>query len=452
MKTEESEGLARVLGQRDLSLLVVGSVIGSGIFLKPGGVLRDVGNSVPVALSVWLVGGLLSLMGALTYGEMGAMRPHSGGLYVFIRDSFGRLPAFLYGWSLLLVITTAGIAALSVAFSQNLTEFVALTDAQQKAVAVGVVAVLTTINVLGTRKSADMQNWTTAVKAGAILLMSALLLILARGTSSAVRHVDAPVAMGNPASALAAAMVGVLWAYEGWQSVTFSAGETIDAHRTFPRAFLVGTLAVMGIYLLANVAYVSALGAGGLATTANAGPAALNAVIGGKAAKLLTIAILISVFSAANASFLTGPRVYYAMATDRVFFDRLSEVHPRFGTPATAVIIGGVWAAVLAVSGRFDQLTGYVVFVGWTFYAVGAAAIFVFRKRHPDLHRPYRVPGYPWTPLLFILSAAALVAITIWSKPQDSAVGVAMVLAGIPVYLFWRARSRRIDAMASGSD
>jgi APA family basic amino acid/polyamine antiporter len=232
----------------------------------------------------------------------------------------------------------------------------------------------------------------------------------------------------------------VLWAYEGWQSVTFSAGETVNPHRTFPRAFFIGTVALIGIYMTANFAYLTALGPTALAHANNAASESLQVVVGAWAAKLVLVAILISMFSAANAHFLTGPRVYYAMALDGLFFTRLSIVHHRFRTPAFAIIAGAVCSAIFAASGTFNQLLTYVVFAGWIFYALGAAAIFVYRRREPDAVRPFRVPGYPWTPLLYILSAMALVVNTIISKPMDAAVGLTLVAIGIPAYLFWRTR------------
>ena len=434
-----------MLGLRDLTLLIIGSVIGSGIFLKPGGVLAAVGNSVPIALSVWLAGGILSLLGALTYGELGAMNPRAGGLYVYVRDGFGRLPAFLYGWALFTVINSAGIAALTVAFSMNLAHFIPLSLPAQKAVSVLVIATLAAVNVWGTRKSADLQNWTTGIKAGGILLMSVVLLIVARGAIPAAPTLPPP--SGSMATAFGVAMISVLWAYEGWQSVTYSAGETINAPRNFPFAMLIGTIALTFIYLLANVAYSAALGPAGLAGSENAAASSLAAAVGSAAASAVTLVILISVFSAANSSFLTGSRVYYAMANDGLFFRRLSEVHPRFGTPALAVVAGAIWSSVLAVSGTFDQLTAYVVFAGWIFYALGAAAVFRYRKLLPDADRPYRVIGYPWTPLVFILSALLLVANTVYAKPLDAAVGLGLILLGLPAYAYWHTHGKRSDGI-----
>jgi APA family basic amino acid/polyamine antiporter len=233
-------------------------------------------------------------------------------------------------------------------------------------------------------------------------------------------------------------MIGVLWAYEGWQYVTFSAGEAIDPQRTFPRAIVVGTASLVGIYLFANIGYLAALGPEGVAGSDRVAAEAVGAIVGPGAAKLIAAAILVSIFSATNGLTISAPRVYYAMARDGLFFRTLGEVHPRYGTPAVSIGAGTLWAMVLAVSGTFEQLLTYVVFVGWIFYALGAACVFVLRRTQPDADRPFRVPGYPWTPMLFIVAAAALVGNTIATQPARAAIGIGVVLLGLPVYFIWR--------------
>jgi basic amino acid/polyamine antiporter, APA family len=436
----QSAALERTLSLRDLILLIIGTVIGSGIFIVPGAVLRQVQGSVGLAMLVWLVGGILSLLGALTYGELAARSPKAGGIYIYIRDGFSPLLAFLYGWTLFFVISTGAMATLAVAFSTYLSEIVRLTPSLRKLIAAGMIAIVTVVNVLGTRRSSDLQNWTTAVKVGAILIMSATLLVLGRDFRGNGATLWTTQAGASLASGFGLAMIGVLWAYEGWQYVTFSAGETLNPQRTFPRALVIGSAALIGIYLLANLAYIAALGPTKAAQTDSIAATAVTAVIGPGAAKLIALAILISIFSAANGVALTAPRVYYAMARDGLFFHRLAEVHPRFHTPAFAVVAGSVWATALAITGTFEQLFTYVVFSGWIFYALGAASIFVYRRRSPEVTSPYRVPGYPWTPLLFILAAAALVINTIATQPVRAAIGLGIVLLGTPAYFIWRAR------------
>jgi APA family basic amino acid/polyamine antiporter len=237
------------------------------------------------------------------------------------------------------------------------------------------------------------------------------------------------------------AMIAVLWAYEGWQYVTFSAGETIEPQRNFPRALVFGTLLLIAIYLLANVAYLAALGTAGVMASERVAADAVSSVLGPAAGKVIAGVILVSMFSAANGITMTAPRLYFSMARDRVFFARLAEVHPRFGTPALAIVASSVWAMLLAVTGTFEQLLTYVVFIGWIFYALGGLAIFVYRRREPDMPRPFLTPGYPMTPLLFVASAAAIVLNTIASQPGRAAVGLGLVLLGVPAFYVWRARA-----------
>jgi basic amino acid/polyamine antiporter, APA family len=435
--------LRRVLGFWDLVLLIIGTVIGSGIFLVPGAVLRPVGNSVPLALAVWLTGGLLSLLGALTYGELSAMKPQAGGLYIYIRDCFGPFMAFLFGWTLFFVISAGSVATLAVAFSAYFSEFVPLTPFLAKVLSVLMIAVIAMVNVRGTRGSADLQNVMTAIKIFAIVLMASSLLWLGNslGAANIAPH---DLSHGSYASGFGLAMISVLWAYEGWQYATFSAGEAVNPQRNFPLAFMVGTAALIAIYLIANFGYLAALGSAGVAGSNRVAASAVSLTISPTAAKFVALTILISIFSAANSIMLTSPRVYYAMARDGVFFRRLSEIHPRYGTPAFAVIAAATWAAILAASGTFEQLLTYVIFIGWIFYALAAASLFVYRKREPQAKRPYRVPGYPVTPSLFILAAVALVANTIFAQPARAAVGIGIVLLGAPAYAIWRRRAEDV--------
>jgi APA family basic amino acid/polyamine antiporter len=432
--------LRRILGLWDLVFMIMGTVIGSGIFLVPGAVLRAVGNSVPLALLVWLAGGVLSLLGALTYGELSAMKPQAGGLYVFIRDCYGAFPAFLFGWTVFFVISSGSIATLAVAFSNYLGEFVQLSPLSLKIVAVLMILSITAVNVLGTRKSANLLNATTAIKVAVIVLVSGVLLW--HGTHSVFADRTSGLSPATGIAGFGLAMISVLWAYEGWQYATYCAGETINSQKTFPLAFLIGTTALIAIYLLANAGYLAALGAVGVAGSNRVAATSLGVVVSHGAGKLVAVAILISMFSAANAVILNAPRVCYAMAKDGLFFKALSRVHPRFGTPALAVCAVGIWSAILAASGTFEQLLTYVVFVGWIFYALAAASIFIYRKRSPDEIRPYRVPAYPWTPILFIAAASALVANTIARQPVRAAVGLGIVFLGAPAYMFWRRSAR----------
>jgi APA family basic amino acid/polyamine antiporter len=439
--------LIRTLTLRDLLFLFIGSVIGSGIFLTPGLILRQLDGSVGLSLLVWLVGGILSLLGALTYAELAATNPEAGGLYCYIRDGFGRMPAFLYGWCLFLVIASASIAALARAFTRYLAEIVPLSPVASTVASVAMIAIVTAVNVWGTRKSSDLQNWTTFVKVGIIVVLSAILFALGRHAS------DLPPAFGTTQrgfslfSNFGLGMIAVLWAYEGWQFGTYSAGEVVEPQKSFPRSFLLGSLILVALYLIAVLAYLFALGPA-VATASDAIAAtALAAVLGPWAGKLVALTILISTFSAANSVILTAPRVFYAMANDNVFFKKLAEVHPRFHTPAAAIVALGIWSAILACAGKFSELIGGVVFIGWIFYGLGAAAIFPLRRASRGKAIPYRVPGYPWTPLIFVLAAAAIVGnavVLAFLDPaqfRNLAAALLLLLLGLPAYFFWRKRS-----------
>jgi basic amino acid/polyamine antiporter, APA family len=439
--------LFRTLRLRDLLFLFIGSVIGSGIFLTPGIILHGLHGSVGFSLLVWVVGGAMSLLGALTYAELAATNPEAGGLYCFIRDGFGRVPAFLYGWSLFLVISSGSVAALARAFTRYLAEIIPFTAMGSTIVSVLMIGVVTAVNVWGTRKSSDLQNWTTLVKLFLIVVLSGFL--LSRGHHGR----ELPAAMGATESgsellsSFGLAMIAVLWAYEGWQFGTYSAGEVVEPQKAFPRAFLLGSLILVGLYLIANIAYLVALGPTAATASDAIAATAATAVLGPWAGKIIALTILISTFSAANSVVLTAPRVFYAMANDNLFFKKLAEVHPRFRTPAAAIVVLGVWSAVLACAGKFAELIGGVIFIGWIFYGLGAAAIFPLRRKSQSKPIPYRVPGYPVTPFIFVLAAAAIVANAIVLAFHDPVsfrnimAAIVLFLLGLPAYYFWRRRS-----------
>ena len=432
----------------DVILIVVGTVIGSGIFLVPGGVLRDAGGDVGLALLVWIIGGVLSLLGALTYAELGAMNPRAGGLYVYLRDAFGPLPAFLFGWAEFFVIGSGSIATLAAAFARYVQQFVELSTPSAKLLSLAVILVVAVVNVRGTRQGAVVQNWSTAIKVGALLLLSVLLLATGNGLAGAnVRILATPIS-ADILRSTAVAMVAVLWAYEGWHYVTFSAGEIVEPQRVFARGIVAGTALIVAIYLLANLGYLAALGPAGVAQSNRVAVDAVSTLFGGTWGRLIAIPILVSIFGAANGIALTAPRVFFAMARDGLFFHKLAEVHPRFGTPAVAILAGSAWTMVLAASGTFEQLLTYVVFTGWAFYALAAASIFVYRRRLPEAARPFRVPGYPVTPLLFIAASASIVISTLVSRPTQALLGLGIIFLGMPAYWWWRRSTRAAGATA----
>jgi APA family basic amino acid/polyamine antiporter len=432
--------LTRTLMFRDLLLLIIGAVIGSGIFLVPGDILKDMQGSVLLALLVWVAGGVLSLLGALTYGEMAAMKPEAGGLYVYIRDTFGPLTAFLYGWTMFALIATGALATLAAAFTKYLGELVTLTPLTARLAPLGMIAVVVAVNVRGVRQSANVQNISTLIKAGAIVVMSAALLLFGREYSATAASLLPTTGEGSVWARFALALVAALWAYEAWQYATFSAGEVREPQRNFPRAFLAGMLVLIGIYLLANFAYVASLGPTEMMRSERIAADAAGRVLHPALAKAIALAIMISTFSAANSIQLTAPRIYYAMANDGVFFKKLAEIHPRFGTPALSILLSGGWAMVMTQFATFRELYTYVVVASWVFYALGGVSIFLYRRRAPGAPRPYRVPGYPWTPLLFVLAAAAVVVASVVRLEKDANFYIALgiMLAGVGNFFIWK--------------
>jgi len=379
----------------------------------------------------------MSLVGALTYGELAAMKPEAGGLYVYIRDCFGRLPAFLYGWTLFLVIASGGIATLAVAFSAYLGQIIPLGAVAVKAAAVGMIAVITVVNIYGTRESSDLQNWTTYVKVALILAMSAVLLAMGRGFHGSQSilwpaHVNGPMI-----SNFGLAMIAAMWSYEGWQFASFSAGEAAHPQRDFPRAFFYGTLALTIIYVLAALSYVAALGPEAAGRSDTIAAAAMAVIVGPMAAKFVALLIMISTFSAANSIQLTSPRVYYAMAREGLFFPGFGTLSSRFRAPVLAIVIQGLWAACLTLLGTFQELFTYVIFTAWIFYGLAVAAVIVMRIRRPDLPRPFLAPGYPWLPVLFVLAAFGITLSAVISSPLHALYGIGLILSGLPIYVLF---------------
>ena len=435
-----TEQLRRTLSLRDLIVIVVGTVIGSGIFLTPGAVVRNSGSG-GMALIVWTVGGVLSLLGALTFAELGAAKPDSGGLYVYLKDAFGPPLAFLYGWTMFLVIGSGSLATLGAAFPRYVEVFVPLSPIAERAVSVLMILAVTFLNIRGTRQSADVQGIATAIKVIVIVALAAVLVAKGGGQPPVAGWWPSEFSLATLTGAVTG-MIGVLWAYEGWQYVTFSAGETVDPQKTFARGIVIGTLLLIGIYVFANVGYMAALGVQGVAASNTVASDAARIAIGPWAAKVMSAVILVSIFSASNGMTLTLPRLFYAMARDRLFFAKLAEVHPRFGTPAAAIVGTAIWSSVLVVSGSFEQLLTYVVFMSWLWFALAALAIFVYRRREPNAPRPFRTPGYPVTPILFVLAAMVIVVNTVVAQPTQSFIGLGLALIGVPAYFWWKPRAR----------
>ena len=441
------QDLPRVIGSLGSTALVVGTIIGSGIFLIPHDVATQVG-SVTSMMLVWIVGGVLSLAGALSLGELGAATPEAGGVYVYLRQAYGKLFAFLYGWAALAVIESGGIATLAVAFSIYSRSFLPLTLLQQKLVASAVIAVLTVVNVLGVRKGTAVQTvFTFAKLAGLAVIIGFAVFFQGERASAASLTLPMP---HTTLSTFGVALIGVLWAYHGWHHLAYAAGEVRNPERVLPRSYLVGTLLVVAVYLAANLAYLRVLPLPTLASDPYQPVAARTMEIlwGPRGAAFVSALILCSIFGALNGNILGGARAYFAMARDGVFFAAVGRVHPRFETPALAIGVQGAWAILLAISGTYKQLYTYVIFTAWIFYAAAILAVVILRHRRPDLHRPYRVWGYPVLPVAFSLAALAIVGNTLVRSPRESSMGLGLVLVGIPLYFAWQAlagKNQRAD-------
>jgi len=431
--------LARELGLFDAINLVIGTIIGSGIFLVPSEIARAV-HTPGWMLAVWVIGGVLTMLGALSLAELGAAMPEAGGIYTFITRAFGRLPGFLCGWMLFTVATSGSIATLGAAFPIYLGAFIPLTPVTTKVVGVIAIALLTWVNAIGVKNGARVGNVLTAAKVGGLVVM-VLVIFLLPGPRAAAAPAAADAAGGGlPMAAVGVALVAVLWAYEGWHDISFAAGEMRDPQKNFPRAVIGGVAIVITLYLLANLAYLSVLTPDEIGATDKVALLAMTKVTGAWGGKLLTAAILCSILGAMNALILAGPRAYYQMAKDKLFFERVSRVHPRWRTPVESLVFQGLWSVFLVLFlGSFQKLFTYVIFGGWIFYALAVLSVVALRRKEPGLVRPFRVPGYPLVPILFVLTALAIVVNTLIATPYESIMGLAFIGLGIPIYYVQKA-------------
>jgi len=424
----------------DMTMIAIGSTIGSGIFLTPSIIAKALPSPIWILL-VWMFGGLMALSGALTFAELGAMMPRAGGVYVYLTQAYGGIIGFLYGWAYFLVVNTGGIAALSVAFATYFGYFVPLSPAGIKIAAIVGIVVVTLINVLGVKAGGVFSDVFTMLKLAGIVGLIAV--GIGWGTSGETSFLaplgDLP---GGPGSALAVAMVGVLWSYGGWQHATFTAGEAKDAKRSVPVAMIIGALVVTIIYLLTNVSYMFLLSPSQIAASSRVASDAIQVILGPIGGSIIALAIFISTFGTAGIYTLTAPRIYYAMASDGLFFRKVAEIHPKFHTPAFAIIFQSLWAIVLILFwGTFENLISYVVFTDWIFFSLAAASVFLFRQRLPEAERPYKALGYPFTPVFFIAASVWFVLNTFVEKPAQAWAGIGLLALGVPVYHFWKIKN-----------
>lgn len=430
------------LGLLTATTLIVGSAIGSGIFLLPSYIAQQA-PAPGLVLLVWVVCGLLSLFGALTFAEMGAMYPRAGGQYVFLREAFGDGAGFLFGWFTFWVNICGTIAAVAFACAIYVGTFWTLTPLATKLVAIGIIWFLTLVNWVGVRHGGWVQNASTIAKVAAIVGLVVLGFVLGDGTGNVLTPLlPAGGASGTLIAGFGLAMVAALFAFDGWSSVTFVASEIKDPQRTIPRAALLGVGIVLVVYLLANAVYLHVLPLARIQSTDRLAFDVAAEILGGRGGQILAAAVVISTFGTVNAYVLQGPRIYWAMAKDRLFYGGFASLHKKNATPDFGLIVQAEWASLLVLTGSYVALVTFVVIGLWIFYAVTGAALFRLRKKHPDAERPYRTWGYPVVPILFIGAALFIVINALVTDFSGSVWGVLLVASGIPVYgaLRWRRR------------
>jgi basic amino acid/polyamine antiporter, APA family len=429
--------LARRLGLLDATMIVMGGIVGSGIFINPYIVARQI-HRPALILMAWAIGGWIALSGGFIWAELAARRPQLGGQYAYLREAYHPSIAFIYGWALLLVIQTGGMAAVAVTFARYFLEVTHL-PIGDRVIAVLVLGSLTAINCLGVRAGSTTQNVFMVLK------ICAIAAIVLCGVLFGKRPLDltiAPPAVLAPwdlLRAAGAALTPIAFSYGGWQTASFMSAELRDPRRDLTRGLLIGVLGVVAIYLSMNFVYLRVLGQDGLAATSTPASTAMQQAVGSAGATFTAVAIAISTLGFLSQGMLTAPRVYFAMAEDGLFFRGVSYVSSRTKAPVVSIALQGILASVIALSGRYEQILSYVTSSDFIFFGLTAATLFVFRRREPtDEKVGYLVPGHPWTTGLFVLSCIAIVAGTVWSHPQESLIGWLFLASGIPAYLYWR--------------
>jgi APA family basic amino acid/polyamine antiporter len=426
--------LPRRLGFLDATSIVAGTIIGAGIFLVPSLVAASL-NSPAAILAVWVFGGVLSFFGALALAELGAMMPATGGQYVFLREAYGPMVAFLCGWTFFLVSISAAIAWLAVSFARYLGYFVPLPPAAAKAVGVVLIAVIAAVNYRGARPGAGVQKTFAAVK----ILGIVVLVVSAFGSAPAAAA--PPTTQPLTFSAIGVGLIACLMCYDGWSAMSAMVGEIRDPRRNVLRALAAGLFVCIVIYTLTNIAYLRVLTVPEMAASERVGALLAERTLGPAGAALISVLIMVSIIGSANGWLMTQPRIYFAQSRDGLFFRRFGEIHPRFETPAFAIVMQFLWASVLIVTGSFELLISYAMFAIWFFYALTVGAVITLRLKRPDLPRPYRMWGYPVTPALFIAVALWFLINTAIEQPLPSLTALAIILAGIPAYFAWKYRT-----------
>jgi APA family basic amino acid/polyamine antiporter len=426
-------------------MVVIGGIIGAGIFLNPAIVAQRV-HSAAFILTAWIIGGGVALIGALAFAELGARRPQAGGGYVYLTEAFGPLAAFLYGWTFLFIINSGGIAAVAVTFARYSVDLLGISTAYIKPLAAALLVALAGVNYFGIRSGSITQNIFTVLKLAALTVLIFVGIFLARGGSSATTPAETIHGLGV-VRALGIALIPVLFAYGGWQYSNNIASEIVDPERTLPRSLGIGIAVVIAVYVLANVAYIRALGPTGLAASLAPAADTMRVVMGPLGAALMAVGIIVSTIGFVNSGILSAPRMLQAMSADGLFFRFASRLHPKYRSPAGGILIQAVWAVALALSGTYGQLLDYVVFGDWIFFGLIVATIFAYRRsdaRTGATPTVFRMPGYPVLPALFVIVAVYVVVSAILSNPRNALLGALLIALGVPAFLFWRRQNAAV--------
>lgn len=458
--------LVRSLSLTAAIMIVAGSMIGSGIFRKPSVMAHQL-MSPELLILVWIAAGLITFIGALVNAEIAGMIDTTGGQYNYYRKMYGDFTAYLYGWSVFAVIQTGSQAAIAYAFAEYLGYFIKypqlpksiqdiaiyiplvgnihpFLDFGTKVSAMLVIAFLSGVNYFGVFFGGIVQTVITYIKIISIVGLSILLFVFGNGSMANV-YTNFTIPEATRAGfwgLIGLALAGAFWAYDGWNNVTFVSGEIKNPQRNVPKALLYGTLITIFVYVLVNVAYLYVLPIGEIANSPLVAASAVEKIFGSNGGAIISIAVIISAFGALNGSILATARVQFAMARDNMFFRSLGNIHPRFGTPHTSLVVQGIWSCVLVMSGSFDTITDYVMFAAWLFYALGAAGVFVLRKKMPDTPRPYKVWGYPILPALFVIFSFFFLVNTVVSNTENAMMGFILIFIGVPFYFYWKKKNK----------
>jgi APA family basic amino acid/polyamine antiporter len=471
--TGGKHSLVKRLGLFTAVTIVIGSMIGSGIFKKSTAMSTELG-APGIVLAIWLIAGIISLIGALTNAEVAGILPRAGGQYVYFREMYGKFFSYLYGWSIFSVIQTASIAAIAYVFSgyleyffpmphlspdweawgfslkwgdQVLLDLYLLKDIGLKLTTVTLILFLSTVNYFGVVFGGVVQNVFTVLKNIAIAFIVVLALTMGVGSvSNFSPFVNSAFEFpaGSLIGAIVLALSGAFWAYDGWNNITYLGGEVKEPQKNIPKAMIFGMFFVITVYLLVNLAYFYVLPVDAIANSSFLASDVMKAVVGDWGGAFVAIAVMVSTFGTTNGTILVSARVYYAMAKDGLFFRKLEDVHHRYKTPGVSIIIQGLWAAAITMTGSFDQLTDMLIFVSWIFYGLGAYGVFILRKKMPNAERPYKAFGYPILPALFVLFSMFFVGFSVWYNVRNAVFGLILVVIGIPLYFYFKKTQKPI--------